>query len=417
MSSNQLTDNEFESILNTNPLFRYNLNLIKYLNLATNKLVHLNSNISRFNDELDEFNFLNDESTSFLRPNQTGYLLGRFFNLETLVVDDNSLLSVSVADLMAVLPKLKVLSASRCSPTIAQRQIVHSSINPKSLVYLGLSGNKISDPSLDNYLPTRQLNVDSLDLSFNKLSNLTNVLARLARVNRLNLEKNLIEALRVGDIISLEVSKSISEINLRSNFIQNTSVENFKFDDKSTNIRPIGFRLAGNPLICDCQSIWLLDLVKDMIINSQQPQAQAQQPQTPRTQILNRKRPKSSSNGDHIKLVYRRDMEVISYYHNIDQDPNLTTFMQRQKRLNATGSSQEKKLELLAAKFLDLDQLTCSFIDVQDSQYSSHHQQQKRSNSQQLVNIERSPQAATDYDMSSSLDYFIADSTGIYPIS
>lgn len=387
MSSNELTDIEFESILNTNPIFRYNLNLIKFLNLANNKLSQLKS--SSYSDVLDEFSLLNDERSSFLRPNQTGYLLGRFFNLQSLFLDDNPLLTVSLADLTSVLTKLRVLGANRCGA--ASQRIILDVSSSRSMIYMGLSGNKITDVSLAQFLP-QELNADIIDLSFNKLSNLSGVLARVSRVNRLNLEKNLIETVRVQEL----AVKSIAEVNLRSNFIRNTSVENFRLLERSVG-RPVALRLAGNPLICDCLSVWLLDLVQESIALM----ANQQQLKSSRlTQLLNRKRAKTVSSD--VKLVYRRDMEVISY-HNIDQDPNFSPFMQRQKRLNETGFISDG-----LAKFLDLDQLTCSFIDVQDMA------SQKRPN-MQLASVDR-PSQANDYDMSSTFDYFLPDTAGFYTL-
>lgn len=391
MSSNDLSDVELESVLSTNPIFRYNLNLIKYLNLANNKLTRLMSNLSRSSEELDELKLLNDESVSYLRSNQTGYLLSRFFSLESLFIDDNPQLALSIGDLTSVLPKLKVLSASRCG--VAGENQISTGVEPRHMIYLGLSGNRIADNSLIDYLPGH-LTIDILDLSFNKISNLSNVLARIDRTNRLNLEKNLIESIRVDEL----AAKSIVEVNLRSNFIQNTSVENFRTFQSGTLQRPVGVRLAGNPLICDCHSIWLFDLVRQnqAVLNQQQPTVVTSRG----AQILNRKRPKSgvAANND-VKVLVRRDMEVISY-HNIDQDPNFSTFMQRQKRLNGSSTNG-------MAKFLDLDQLTCSFIDAQDT--SSH---KKYFPPQTFLKTDRPTQISNDYDMSSSVDYFLPDSIG-----
>lgn len=277
------------------------------------------------------------------------------------------------------------------------------------MVYMGLSGNRISDYSIGEYLPdSSRFNFEILDLSFNKLSNLTRVLSRLNYTNRLNLEKNLIDSVRM--IAAADGTKlSVTEINLRSNFIQNTSLENFR-QEMTVNSKPIGLRLAGNPLVCDCNSIWLLEMVEKLR------QTIGFQPQTSRgAQILNRKKPKSNEMTMSNKLHReKRDMEVISY-HNIDQDPNFSTFMQRQKRLNSTIGGLKAPNGVL--KLLDLEQLTCNFIDVQDLSAAGakmsgiktlnqqHHQQQHL-----LMNIDRIAQGSGDYDMSTSYDYYMLDS-------
>lgn len=394
-----MSDSDLELVLNTNPVFRYNLNLIKYLNLAHNKLVRLSSSsntttIGNSEELLDELKLLNNNNNNqnerpILRANHTGYLLNRFFNVESLFLDDNPSLVVSVGDLTSVLPQLKVLSVSRCGH--AGESQISTGVPARSMIYLGLSGNRITDHSLVDYLPQHFTQIDILDLSFNKLSNLSSVLGRLERVGRLNLEKNRIETFRVDDL----VAKSIGEVNLRANFIQNTSVENFRTREAASN-RPVWLRLAGNPLICDCHSIWLLDLVREQL--SQQQITTGRSVLNNNNQLLSRKRPKSTSSD--VRIVSRRDMEVISY-HNIDQDPNFSTSMQRQKRLNETTPTS---LHGLAAKFLDLDQLTCSFIDAQDTGSTV-----KRSQSlpHRPVSIN-----STDLDASLSVDYFLVDSVG-----
>lgn len=107
LSANDLSDAELETIFNVNPIFKYNLNLIRYLNLAGNALTRVSSSATNRFNEFDEFSYLNDGP--ILKPNQTGYLLATFFNLDTLILDDNPQLSLNIPDLMAVLPKLKVL--------------------------------------------------------------------------------------------------------------------------------------------------------------------------------------------------------------------------------------------------------------------------------------------------------------------
>ncbi|CAF0984117.1 unnamed protein product [Brachionus calyciflorus] len=324
LSNNYLDDSQLESIINKNSVFKYYLNSIKYLNLSNNNLNFLNS--KSLNNYLDnEINSMRD--SVILEPNDPGSLLNRFFHLESLILDNNPRLSVNFRNFLSIFSKLKVLSLNHCS---TGSSISKFSIEPFQLSYLSLVSNQITDEFLSNF---SQMSVDILDLSGNELKNFKNIFENFDKLNRVNLEKNLLTTFDVT-----HVKQNLNELNLKYNLIFNTSQSKFY-----SNTTRINLKLLGNPLICDCNSIWLIKELENFKLNRQE--------QNPKFALLNRKKPKSNQN-DSIRLVYRRSFEELSsHLYNLDQ--NSSELMKRQKRI---------KFNELKTRILDLDQLTCSFL-------------------------------------------------------
>ena len=111
MSLNRMDDARFESVLTTNPLFKYRSHLVKYLNLSDNNLSRMSS--SKSSDPVDEFAFLNEVNAKVSDP---WYLLSRFSHLEALVLDGNGQIQMSEPRIYSFLmKKLKVFGLSRCN--------------------------------------------------------------------------------------------------------------------------------------------------------------------------------------------------------------------------------------------------------------------------------------------------------------
>ena len=285
-------------------------------------------------------------------------------NLEVLILDRNKHLE----HLNFSLKNLKILSLNKCNLNENWAASTLSLLNlaaEQKLVYLGLSDNKLTDMTnehkllslIDALLPTQ---IDTLDLSYNKLSKLEVVKYVLKKsfVKRLNLERNLLSQF---DMNELGTAPPSIEINLRYNFIRNTSLVYFQVNNLSVNggdVRPkYSVKLHGNPLVCDCNSMWLLEEVKKSHERKQQ--------------LVLYKRRKSSAYrkqspaNDTIKLIFKRkrEMEKISSHYLLD-DPNFEMYMQRQKRLKFKGKRCNKLFFLVTGgpgKISALFKLICNY--------------------------------------------------------
>lgn len=282
-------------------------------------------------DELRNIRYLNLNSN-----NITSISNHMFPNLESLILDRNLYLE----DLN--FNKLKLISLNKCNLN-EKTNLTIKLVKNQTLVYLGLAENKLTDMtsatevnafSLFDCLVS--LNIDLFDLSFNRFHKLTTVKYLLARINsikKINLEKNLFSLFNINEILVDKQNQQFksTEINLKFNFIRNTSLVYFR----STKINPkITIKLYGNPLVCDCNSMWLLDEMH----------------------LLNNK----------TRLISRREIEEISSHHNLD---GLNFGFHRQKRIKSQHNKQSNRS---IVQINDLELLKCNFIDVQN--YDSHSQ-------------------------------------------
>jgi hypothetical protein len=332
LSSNGLDDSLLEKILTENPVFKYYSNKIKYLNVSENGLSRLNQLVTK---------------SSLLNT----------LNLDVLVVDRNPKLDLT--DLVAFVAgnsKLKLISANKCNfgeglSKLTSDVEVSNLASELRLVYFGLSGNKLTTTLLTKLGSLfAQASIETLDLSHNKLDRILPSSIDHNRVLKLNLERNLIDRFEVNELVANSNNMSI-EINLKSNFIRNTSLDNFKLGAKLVNAR-ISIKIGGNPLVCDCNSMWMLE-------------------QSHKMAKLGRKN-RSTVKARRINKLAKREIEEISSYHSIDTDPNLDKFMQRQKRLKSTTVSPVGSIANDGIiRILDLDTITCSFIDVQNFKNSN----------------------------------------------
>jgi hypothetical protein len=461
LSSNQLNDTLLEHVLNKNPVLRYNINLIKYLNLSDNNLSKLNSagkSVMQRNqqpNELDEeLNYLNEY---YLKPDEEFYLLNRFFNLEVLILDRNPELAFNMRNVLQIFQKLRVLSLNKCQ--LGDRSASQiGSVNHRQLdlFYLGLSANKLDENKLRAYFEAtdnQTLTVDILDLSNNKFTVCEEIFrpGKTRRVNKLDLEHNLVKDFNINTLKNM--IGFISEINLRFNFIKNTNIDNFKLASSQSNSK-ISIKLEGNPLVCDCDSQWLMDLADLLAFNSQQNKPLADVASSSQSTIIHNKqaqtflsRKKASKNlalldSSSIKLVYRRninydsqsvndkssnyeikaeeivdnenvefvdqfrpkrEIEEISPHFSLDNDPNLSApyyMPPRQKRVRF-GQSPPSYPSLIgvAVNIIDMDTLTCSFIDTQNFDWTKKQ-------------VNESVDATnSDYDLMESVDYSIISET------
>ncbi len=316
MSNNNLSNDLFQFVIRNHESEEIDMKLIRYLNLKNNH------NISS-----DQFVLFN--------------------NLEALILDKNYQIVNSNEDqTVHVSNKLRILSLNKCG----LNKLSLKNTSTTSLVYLGLAENRLTDMTSTNEYNTFNLfnnlisyNVEHLDFSFNrfhKLSTIKYLLNKLTHLKKLNFEKNLFSLFDTNEIVhTVDSFKKYSsvEINLRFNFIRNTSIAYYKFYNRTNYSRKVSVKLAGNPLVCDCNSLWLLDELNKTIKYQQD-------------------------------LVKKREIEVISKHHNLD-DSN--TFMQRSKRikLKEHQHQQQQRRLLFSSNIIqinDLDQMKCNFIDVQN---------------------------------------------------
>lgn len=235
---------------------------------------------------------------------------------------------------------------------------------------LGLGDNKITDMSIDlsvyniiDFLVPKRVHM--LDLSHNKLTKIETLtyLFKSANVTELSVERNLLSHFDINELLaaSPELATDV-RLNLKYNFIRNTSEEFFRIasGDYDYNNHFISARnhswdrtrfsleLLGNPLVCDCESMWLLEEAEKM---SQRMKAKA----------MKLKRRQKAQNSDPIKLLYKRDSEQISSHYSLQDDPNFEAYMERKKRLE---EGDEDKAES-SVQITDIHHLACNFIDVQ----------------------------------------------------
>ena len=329
MSHNQLKDHELDKLIKQNSIFKYNFNMIKYLNLSNNNL-HLMTSQSSKTYLDNEINSMRDNLN--LEPSDPGYLLNRFFSLESLIIDNNPNLGLNFKILISIFPKLKILSLNNCSTNLTRQK---DSSKKSRLFYLGLNGNNLDD----NFVKLMSdLSIEWLDLSANKITDLKALLDTNLEVKHLSLENNFISLFE-----SSFIRQNLSEINLRYNLIQNLSES--RFYSKVENIASL--KLFGNPLVCDCNSLWLLKEFTKL------KQARLLEPR-PNYWLLNRKKSKPDSKfNDSIKMVYRRSLEELSA-HLYTFDTESSEYLQRQKR--------KRFNETIMIRIVDIDQLTCSFL-------------------------------------------------------
>lgn len=320
LSSNTNIDkNFFHSIIrnHVDVLEEINIKLVKYLNLSNNNI----NSITIFT---------------------------MFTSLETLILDHNyNLEDLNYATLSN---RLKVISLNKCNLNdkinLTAKLVKNQSVT-SSLVYLGLADNKLTDMTSHNELNTFNLvdslisfNIDILDLSFNRFHKLSTVKYLLNKINlikKINLEKNLFSLFDINAIIDQQTLKQqTTEINFKFNFIRNTSLIYFKHKLNSK----LSIKLFGNPLVCDCNSMWLLDEVTANLNKSST------------KYIL-----KNKANRNQ-----RREIEEISSHHNLD-DTSYGFYMQRQKRVKITNKDRRNSSII---QINDLDLLKCNFIDVQN---------------------------------------------------
>ncbi|RNA19185.1 hypothetical protein BpHYR1_051772 [Brachionus plicatilis] len=328
MSNNHFDDNQLESLIKQNSIFKYNFNLIKYLNLSNNNLHQMTSKSSK--TYLDnEINSMRDNLS--LEPNDPGYVLNRFFSLESLIVDNNPRLSVHFKNFVSIFPKLQVLSLNNCSSSAASHKYAPKKAH---LFYLGLKSNKLSDTFVSSLAG---LFIQMADLSANNISDLKALLDTGLDVHKLNLENNLITSFETSYI-----KKNVTELNLRYNLIQNTSASRFYSSDRRE------LKLVGNPLICDCESVWLLKKWRKL-------QQKSSLEARAKYSLLSRKRPKSGTRAnDSIRLVFRRSLEELSaHLYTFDEDDD--AYLQRQKRIRLVDHAN-------MVHIADIDKLSCSFL-------------------------------------------------------
>ena len=317
LSSNQLDESQLEKIINTNSVLKLSPTKIRYLNLSDNQISNLKSE-----------------------------LLDQFTNLEVLILDKNPKLNIND---LSIKNKLKIISLNKCNLNDNNLNTYNDSSSETKLIYLGLSGNKLNDlKNIDNFI-RQSTSIEHLDLSFNKIQKSPFFLVQNIKVSKLNLEKNLIDNFNINGFI---INSTSFEINLKHNFIRNTSLDNYKLKTVSKNSK-ISVRLLGNPLVCDCNSMWLLEQSKKQAIKV-----------SLRSFLPNKKTVKS-----------KREIEELTY-HNIENDPNFNdSFMQRQKRLKSTTEPSTTTLSIGQnvmndgiIRILDFDTITCNYIDVQNFQ-------------------------------------------------
>jgi len=313
LSNNNIDNNQFKAVLRAHieVLDEFNIKLIRYLNLSNNNLTLA-----------------------------ADYQLEDFVNLEALILDRNN--QLNDLNQMNLNSRLRIVSLNKCNLNekinLTRNQTNFMSI---SLIYLGLADNKLTDMTSSNELSSFNLfdnlnsfNIEIIDLSYNrfhKLSTIKYLLKKVGSLRKINLEKNLFSLFDLNEILENEKQRHANiEINLRFNFIRNTSLSYFKLN---TSFNPkLSIKLYGNPLVCDCNSMWLL----------------------------------TEASQNKPNRVVKRAIEEISSHHQLD-DHAFGMYMQRQKRIKLSNTANTKERSNFSTILIsDLDLLKCNFIDVQN---------------------------------------------------
>lgn len=259
----------YEQFLNDNFIFIKNSSYIKYLNFNNTDL-NLSEVVSSDYDSL-----LNEDDmyvmiangnqvesrgdvplTTEITPSLKNLYFNRFNNLEILVLDNNKNLNL-YNNVFNNLVKLKYLSINKCNLMSIN---LTSLFNDDRLIvfdYIGLSGNNLTTFDINNYFVIQ--NINEINLSNNQISNINYNLINNLQIRFLNYDYNLIKNVNFNLIANSSSAKSNDlTLSLKNNLIE--TITN-KYQIK------INLYLAGNPLICDCNSIWLFNYNNNNINN------------------------------------------------------------------------------------------------------------------------------------------------------
>ena len=364
----ELNELYFKTIITSNCLNKTDLVLIRKLIDETNSLIYgidlsfNNLNDTQFNFIISyQYQFLNKKLTNVRSLNLTGNSLTyfnhtEFTDLEVLILDRN----LKIETLSLINKRFKILSLNKCNlnEKFNRESKISFKITSSYLIYLGLNDNKLNDLTLNSeeliftlvkaLVPSQ---IDYLDLSLNKLNKIETLifLLRQSSIKKLNLEKNLFSLFNVNELI--DIKSMILEINLRFNFIRSTNLEYYQLNQSFAELDSrLSVKLYGNPLVCDCDSMWLFDEIGSMTRKFSK---------SNELQLNKRKKFKSLQNkepSNEIKLIFKRDLEEISDHFGFDSSSQ-DSYMLRQKRI-------KNKQNII--RIIDFNLLTCNFIDVQN---------------------------------------------------
>ena len=366
LSSNSLDNPLFELILKNNFIFKHYSNQIRFLNLSDNSLVLESSN------SIDNSLVSSDLSGPWSTLNS-------FTSLETLILDNNKKVNLlELNNLSSLIKKLKIFSLNRCNlneslKPLKPKGLQFSSFNESQFFYFGLSSNNFDDSKSDELtnafgliLPNK---IEILDLSFNKFNKVIKLFNNKF-IYKLNLENNHIRLFNINEFLVKNKNLATSlELNLRNNFITNATRELFKSHVLSS-MKRIEIKLQGNPIICDCNSLWLLDQankfksaqIAQNYLTTASLLDQSKMNKTPKVRKLST----NTQDDSQIKYIFKRETEEISQHYNLNEG-NFGLFMLRHKRVksrsNQTAKSDTPQYSTITS-IVDLDLLTCNYVDV-----------------------------------------------------
>ena len=227
-------------ILNENDFLTKNSSdSIKYLNFKNTSLTFLFDTLSDNKNSADEYDYVIDDVDEAPVNKQSSSLLKKFKNLEILVFDDNEEIILS-ENVFEDLTNLKFLSLKKCRLNEKEVDLFSDvAYRQPKLDYLSLSGNDLKKIKFKN-----SITINFLDLSHNSISSIDRALISDNDINAIKFDDNFIENLDVNYL-----NKSIN-LSLKYNRIETIS-------SIVTNEEIISVYLAGNPLKCDCHSLWL----------------------------------------------------------------------------------------------------------------------------------------------------------------
>ncbi len=181
--------------------------------------------------------------------NRNNYLknlnfLDKLVSLNTLILDYNE--HINYTGLFVLNGDLFVLSLKGCFDNASQLPRLH---HIKSIHYMGLGSNNLNAIRADN-LPEF---IHVLDLSDNRYDRIEAFLFEQVKFI-INMNRNQIERIQIDDNHMVHTQPTSLTVNLKANRIRNVDV-NMKTEIYKTNIT---FKLAHNPLVCDCNSTWLV---------------------------------------------------------------------------------------------------------------------------------------------------------------